>query len=280
MFDTPQLTALIDAALAEDIGLGDVTTQSLVGGGQKGEARVLTREALVVAGAAMFTGVFRRVDATLQVTPRCSDGDQIGAGEVIMDLQGSLAAILMGERVALNFFQRLCGIATLTRRYVDNLPSNSSTIIVDTRKTTPGLRALERLAVRCGGGHNHRPRLDGGILIKDNHIAVCGSLTAAVEKARAAQGPALRIEVEVTSLDELDEALAARAEVIMLDNMALDAMAEATRRARGKALIEVSGGVTADQVRAVAELGVDFISVGALTHSARAIDLSLKIDPC
>jgi nicotinate-nucleotide pyrophosphorylase (carboxylating) len=191
-----------------------------------------------------------------------------------------MIALLSGERVALNFLQRLCGIATLTKRFVDALPEGSETRIVDTRKTTPGLRALEREAVRSGGGFNHRARLDGGILIKDNHIAAAGSISEAVRRVRNVQGPALRIEVEVTTLKQLDEALLANAEVIMLDNMTLDQVETAMRQIRGRALVEVSGTVQLKHVEALAKLGVDFISVGALTHSAPAIDLSMQVEPC
>jgi nicotinate-nucleotide pyrophosphorylase (carboxylating) len=277
---TPQVDRLIDAALAEDVGLGDLTTSALVPGDAAGRAVVVTREPLVTAGLRVFERVFHRLDPRVEVALRGADGERRGAGERLAELAGPLASILTGERVALNFLQRLCGVATLTRAYVDAIPAGCATAIVDTRKTTPGLRALERYAVRCGGGVSHRPRLDGGVLIKDNHLAVCGSVTEAVRRARAAMGPAARIEVEADTLAQVDEALAAGAEVIMLDNMSLDDSRVAVGRIRGKALVESSGKVPIDAVRALAEAGVDFISVGALTHSARAIDLSLEIEPC
>lgn len=277
---TPQIDHLIDAALAEDIGLGDLTTSALVPRDAAGRAFVVTREPLVTAGLRVFERVFRRLDPSVAVELRGADGARHDAGDRLADLAGPLASILTGERVALNFLQRLCGIATLTRAYVDAVPLGCAAAIVDTRKTTPGLRALERHAVRCGGGVSHRPGLDGGVLIKDNHIAVCGSVTEAVRRARASMCPAARIEVEVTTLAQVDEAVAARAEVIMLDNMSLDDSREAVRRIRGRALVESSGRVPIEAVRPLAEAGVDFISVGALTHSARSIDLALEIEPC
>jgi nicotinate-nucleotide pyrophosphorylase (carboxylating) len=277
---TPQIDRLIDAALAEDIGLGDATTSALVSGDRTGSAYVVSREPLVVAGLRVFERVFHRLDRGVEVGFRVADGARCATADRLADVSGRLASILTGERVALNFLQRLSGIATSTRACVDAIPEGCATAIVDTRKTTPGLRLLERYAVRCGGGVNHRPRLDGGVLIKDNHIALCGSVSAAVRRARAAMGPAHRIEVEVGTLDQLDEALASGAEVIMLDNMSLEDSREAVRRVRGRALVEASGGITRDAVRALAEAGVDFISVGALTHSARAIDLSLEIGQC
>jgi len=280
LMDRTEVDRLIDAALVEDVGLGDVTTRSLVTPTARGTARVLTREALTVAGLDLFASVFQRVDRQVEVVARATDGDRIEAGETLSELEGPLASILTAERVALNFLQRLSGVATLTRRYVEEIPSGCPTVIVDTRKTTPGLRALERYAVRCGGGLNHRPRLDGGVLIKDNHIVACGSVAEAVRRAKAAQGPALRIEVEVTTLDELEEAIAAGAEVVMLDNMDLDTTREAMTLTKGKVLVEVSGRMAPEQVAPLARLGVHFISVGALTHSARAIDLSLQVEMC
>ena len=280
MLVTPQLDSVIDAALTEDLGLGDVTTDALIPPGQRGQGRVLTRESFVVAGLKVFTRVFARLDPAVTVTVTVADGDQVEVGAELLRLDGPMASILTGERVGLNFLQRLSGIATLTRRYVEALPADCPTVVVDTRKTTPGLRALERQAVRSGGACNHRPRLDGGVLIKDNHIAACGSVTEAVRRAHQALGPALRVEVEVTTLGELDEALAAGAEVVMLDNMDLELLRQAVERIDRRALIEVSGGVRAEQVGAIGALGVDYISVGALTHSARAIDLSLELEPC
>lgn len=278
MIDGGQLEQLIDSALCEDVGLGDVTTNAVVDLGHKGKAWVITREDTVVAGLTVFEGVFHRLDPKVTITPRADDGSWFAKDECLVDLVGPLRSILTAERVALNFLQRLCGVATLTRQYVNAIPEGCNTVIVDTRKTTPGFRALERYAVRCGGGSNHRPRLDGGVLIKDNHIAACGSVTEAIDRTRAMQGPALRIEVEVTTLDELEQALSARAEVVMLDNMDLETTHEAMNLARGHALVEASGGIGPDEVEALARLGVDFISVGALTHSAPAVDLTLKVE--
>lgn len=278
MTDGGQLNQLIDAALIEDVGLGDVTTKAVVDRERLGTAWVITREETVVAGLEVFERVFHRLDQSVKITPRSEDGSWLATNERLVELAGPLTSILTAERVALNFLQRLCGIATLTRRYVDAVPEGCTTVIVDTRKTTPSLRALERYAVRCGGGSNHRPRLDGGLLIKDNHIAACGSVTEAIARTRATQGPALRIEVEVTTLDELEEALSARAEVVMLDNMDLETTRQAMKLVRGHALVEASGGITLEEVEPRARLGVDFISVGALTHSAPAVDLTLKVE--
>lgn len=271
---------LIDAALAEDLGVGDVTTAAVVDPDLAGRARIVTREPMIVAGVPLFIRTFQRLDSTVTLVDSEPEGGRLLAGETVARLQGPLASLLSAERVALNFLQRLCGVATLTQTYVNAVPAGCPTKILDTRKTTPGLRALERYAVRCGGGRNHRARLDGGLLIKDNHIAAAGSIAGAVLRAKAAQGPALRVEVEVTNQRELTEALAAGAEVIMLDNMTPEQVEASLKLIRGRALVEVSGSVPVDDVSRLASLGVDFISVGALTHSAPAIDLSMKIEPC
>jgi nicotinate-nucleotide pyrophosphorylase (carboxylating) len=280
MLHQARLDSLIDLALAEDLGVGDVTTTALIDEAIQGRARIVTRQPLVVAGLEVCQRVFHRQDPTLHVRHRLDDGHRAEGGACLTELSGTLASIVTAERVALNFLQRLCGIATLTRQYVDALVPGAKTVVVDTRKTTPGLRYLERYAVRCGGGHNHRPALDGGCLIKDNHIAACGSISEAVRRAKAAQGPALRIEVEVTTVAEAQEARDAGAEVIMLDNMSLDQMKQALEGTAHKVIYEASGTVTPARVPELCHLGIDFISVGALTHSAPAVDLSLQVERC
>ncbi len=280
MLINSQIDRQIDEALTEDLGLGDVTTHALVPEDLQGRANVVSRQAAVVAGLGVFCRVFERIDAGVRLTRNVPEGARIREGEQLVALEGPLTSILLGERVALNFLQRLCGIATTTASYVDALPVNATTLVVDTRKTTPGLRSLERHAVRCGGGANHRSRLDGGVLIKENHIAACGTAGEAVRRARIALGPALRVEVEVTHLDQLDEVVDAGAEVVMLDNMSNEDVRAAVGHLAGRVLVEASGGITVDRIPALAEAGVDFISVGALTHSAPAIDLSLLVEPC
>lgn len=280
MLITASLDTIIDQALNEDLGVGDVTTRSVVPRDQKGLGQLIAKEPLTVAGLDVLSRVFQRFAQPAETKSRCVDGADVASGELIAEVHGPMETILMGERVALNLLQRLCGTASLTRAFVKQLPSDSKTKIVDTRKTTPNLRELERYAVRCGGGFNHRARLDGGLMIKDNHIAACGSITAAVSRARSVEGPALRIEVEVTDLTQVEEALEAGAEVIMLDNMDLDVAEAAVRHIGDRALVEFSGGVTLERIASIASIGVDFISVGALTHSARARDISLKVSPC
>jgi nicotinate-nucleotide pyrophosphorylase (carboxylating) len=269
---------LIDLALAEDIGTGDITTDSLVDPKAAGTGVIVAKEVLVVAGLEMAQRVFSTLDAGIQCrTERC-DGDTIGAGEVLMTLEGRMASLLKGERTALNFLQRLSGIATGTRRFLDRL-GTSGCRLVDTRKTTPGWRVLEKYAVRVGGAGNHRMGLFDGVLIKDNHIAACGGVAPAVARARRSVSHMVKIEVEVSTFEELEQALAARADIIMLDNMALDDIRDAVARVGGRALVEVSGGVTADRLAKLAETGVDLISCGALTHSAVAVDISMRIAP-
>ncbi|MDP6946879.1 MAG: carboxylating nicotinate-nucleotide diphosphorylase, partial [Myxococcota bacterium] len=223
---------------------------------------------------------FHHVDPRVVVTQLVSDGQQVTRGSVVFQIAGDARAVLTGERVALNILQRLCGVATLTRRFVTAIESTDARI-TDTRKTTPGMRAMQKHAVRMGGGSNHRFGLDSGILIKDNHIAACGSVKAAVESARLHSPHSLRIEVEVTDLAQLDEALDAGADIVLLDNMTTPQLVEAVGRARGRArqvLLEASGNLGLDRVREVADTGVDLLSVGALTHSARSADLSLEFD--
>lgn len=269
---------LVARSLAEDVGAGDLTTEACVDPDAQALASAVARSAVVACGGPVFDRVFRAVDDRLVVEARVPDGAAVSAGATLWTVRGAARSILMGERVALNFVQRMTGIATLTRAYVAALgPAGAAprTRITDTRKTTPGLRALERYAVRVGGGHNHRDNLGSAVLIKDNHIAVCGGVRAAVERARAHAPHTSRIECEVDSLEQLDEALAAGADIVLLDNMSDETLAEAVRRARGKAITEASGGITLARIPELGRLGVDVISVGALTHSVKAADIGL-----
>ncbi len=266
---------VVRLALDEDVARGDITTEACIAKDARGVARVCAREAIVVAGGPIAVEVFRQVDPDVRVTTRIADGERAARGDVVAVVEGSARSLLVGERVALNFLQRMCGVATLTRAHVDALPAGARTRITDTRKTTPGLRALERYAVRCGGGHNHRDDLGAAVLIKDNHIAAAGGVGAAIEAARAHAPHTSRIECEVDSLAQLDEALAARADVVLLDNFDDARVAVALERVAGRAIVEVSGGITLARIAALGALGVDVISVGALTHSARAVDLGL-----
>ena len=260
------------------MGSGDITTSCTVVPGASGKGCIVAKEPLVLAGIDIARQVFLTVDSGLEVTLSQSDGSRAMEGDTLLEMVGDLAAMLMAERTALNFLQRLSGIATLTRAFVDEV-AGTSVRILDTRKTTPGYRFLEKAAVRAGGGYNHRFGLYDGILIKDNHIAAAGSIQQAVGAAKASNRHSLRVEVEVETLDQLAEAIAAGADAIMLDNMDLETMAEAVRLTSGKVALEASGGVTLENVREVAVTGVDLISVGALTHSARAVDMSMEIEP-
>ena len=269
--------AALDLWLLEDLGGGDLTSTLLIPEDQKGRGVILAKEEGVLAGLEVAQAVFHRVDGRIAFTPLARDGDPLLPGLEVARLEGPLRGILAGERLALNLLQRLSGIATLTRRYVEAVRGTQA-IILDTRKTTPGLRALEKYAVRVGGGRNHRFGLFDGILIKDNHIRAVGGVQEAVRRARSQAPHYLKVEVEVTSIEELEEALEAGAELILLDNMDLETLKEAVGRAKGRALLEASGRMSLERVRAVAETGVDYISVGALTHSARALDLSLELE--
>jgi len=272
----PTLDHLIDIALEEDIGPGDITTDALIDSDLIGIGVVLARQDLVVAGLQVARRVFERVDPTLSVRFSCTEGKELIAGDRVMAVEGPLAGMLTAERTALNFLQRLSGIATHVRGYV-RLMEGKRARLVDTRKTTPGWRVLEKYAVRVGGAQNHRMGLFDGILIKDNHIAVCGGIAAAVEKARQRAHHLVRIEVEVESIQEAEEALAAGVDVIMLDNMSLEQIQEAVARIAGRATVEISGGVRMEALSRLADTGVDLISVGALTHSAVSVDLSMEI---
>jgi nicotinate-nucleotide pyrophosphorylase (carboxylating) len=273
-----QIETFIRHALAEDIGSGDVTTCAVIPEETKGSARIIAKEPLVVAGTQVAQRVFLLVDPSLNVGIRQQDGSDARPGDVLLEVAGGVSAMLMAERTALNFLQRLSGIATLTRAFVERVAGTSARIL-DTRKTTPGWRLLERAAVRAGGGCNHRFGLYDGVLIKDNHIAAVGGVRPAVAAIRRKIPHTLKIEVEVETLDQLEEAIAVGADVVLLDNMAPALMVEAVRRAGGRITLEASGGISLDNVKEVAETGVNLISVGALTHSARAIDISMEIDP-
>ena len=270
------LGELIRTALGEDVGVGDVTTAAALRGDETGVARATAKEALVVAGIEVFAEVFRTLDPTLTVSPCRQDGEKVEAGDTLAEIEGSLASILTAERVALNLLQRMCGIATMTRRFVDEVAGTHAKIL-DTRKTAPGLRLLDKYAVRAGGGCNHRFALYDGVLIKDNHIEAAGGIAEAVRRVRGRIPHTLKIEVEVRNQAELEEALAAGADSVLLDNMSLPEMATAVKRVATRIPLEASGNMTLERVRGVAATGVDLISVGALTHSAAAADISLNV---
>jgi len=275
--DSLLLDQQLSRFLAEDIGHGDITTESVFTDTRPGRAVFVAQESLLAVGMALVAGrVFQILNADVVIEQAVDDGQGAGPGDILLRISGPVTDLLRGERVALNLAQRLCGIATLTRKYVEqvvDLPVR----IVDTRKTTPGLRMLEKYAVRAGGGYNHRFNLSDGVLIKDNHIAACGSIQVAVERVRADVPHTIRIEVETENMAQVRECLDCRVDIIMLDNMNPEAMREAVRLIHGRALVEASGGVNLDTVRAIAETGVDLISVGRLTHSAPACDISMNI---
>ena len=277
---TPDAEALIDRALSEDLSIGDPTTDILIPDDMRGQADFVAKEAGALAGVDVALAVCKRVDRTLAVDAFMRDGAALKPGDVIARVSGRMASILKAERTALNFIRRLSGIATLTAAYVSAV-EGYPTRIVDTRKTTPGLRALEKYAVRMGGGHNHRQNLGDGILIKDNHIqALAGlgmSLGDVVRKANSEKSHTINVEVEVEDMAQVEEALAAGARLILLDNMDAEEMAAAVAVARGRAVTEASGNITLNTVRAAAAAGVDIISVGALTHSSGALDISLDL---
>jgi nicotinate-nucleotide pyrophosphorylase (carboxylating) len=271
----PILDPILVRALEEDVGAGDVTTESCVPEEATAIANGVARKELVVCGVPVAERVFELVDPTLRFETKTPDGTKAAGGAVLWTVSGSARSLLMAERVALNLAQRMSGVATATRRYVDALPKGSKTRITDTRKTTPGLRLLERYAVRKGGGHNHRNDLGSAVLIKDNHIVAAGGVRAAIDRARARAPHTSKIECEVDSLAQLEEALAAGADIVLLDNMDTPTVEEAVRRTRGRALLEASGGITLERVTELARAGVDAISVGALTHSTPAADVAL-----
>ena len=264
-------------ALDEDLGrAGDITTQATIPASSIAHTVIAARETGVIAGLPLVEAAFHMIAQGIRFTPRLGDGTLVQAGDVIAEIEGSARAILSAERVALNFLGRMSGIASLTQRYVDAV-SGTEARIVCTRKTTPGLRAFEKYAVRCGGGSNHRYGLDDAMLIKDNHIAVAGSVKQALQAAKAAAGHLVKIEIEVDTLAQLHEVLAEGADVVLLDNMDIKTLKQAVALIEGAMLTEASGGVTLDTVTAIAETGVDMISVGALTHSPRVLDLGLDI---
>jgi nicotinate-nucleotide pyrophosphorylase (carboxylating) len=267
---------LIEIALEEDIGPGDITTENLIDKNLKGIGEVVAKETLVIAGLDVARQVFEQLDPEISFKPNFKDGDFIEKGKIVLEVEGKLRVLLMGERTALNFLQHLSGIATNVRSYVERL-GNKNVRLVDTRKTTPGLRVLEKYAVRVGGAHNHRMGLYDGVLIKDNHIAVCGGIKKAIESIKDKLSHLVKIEVEVSDLDEVKEAIEAGADVIMLDNMDIEHIKEAIEFIKGKALVEISGGITIDILNQLADTGVDVISSGALTHSARSVDISMRI---
>jgi nicotinate-nucleotide pyrophosphorylase (carboxylating) len=271
------LDNLIEQALLEDIHTGDITTQALIPADSRASARLIAKEELTVAGLFVAEKVFKRLNADVEFIPGLAEGALAAKGALIATVCGSAAELLMGERVALNLLQRLSGIATLTLRYVTAVAGTGARI-VDTRKTTPGLRELEKYAVRVGGGINHRTGLYDGILIKENHIAATGGIGEAIKRARDYIPHTLKIEIETETLAQVNEALASGADIIMLDNMSIADMRSAVAAIAGRALVEASGGVTLETVRAIAETGVNIISVGALTHSARAMDISMLLD--
>jgi len=267
---------LIEEALSEDIGPGDITSEAVIPEDASSTAEIIAKQDLVLAGVLIAREVFRKLDPWVQYTPLAHDGSRVQAGSIIAQVQGRTRMLLAGERVALNLMQHLSGIATTTARFVDALKGSRAEIL-DTRKTLPGLRALEKYAVRTGGGRNHRFGLYDGILIKDNHIKAAGGIIKAMAGIRKKVHPLLKIEVEVKTLDEVREAMAAGATMILLDNMPPALMKQAVGIVGERVLVEASGNVTLDNVRAIAETGVDFISSGSLTHSAPAADISMKI---
>jgi nicotinate-nucleotide pyrophosphorylase (carboxylating) len=272
-----QVRYLIQAAIEEDIGRGDVTTEATIAEHVMSRARLIAKQEMVLAGMEIFRGVYATLDSAVHIKSSYKDGDFLPAGTIIADLKGRARSLLAGERVALNFLQRLSGVATLTRQFVDAV-RGYNVEIVDTRKTTPGWRLLEKYAVRIGGGKNHRHDLGDGVLIKDNHIVAAGGIKQAVAMARKHSHHLLKVEVEVETLEQVEEALQASAEVIMLDNMSPALVADGVKLISRRAVVEASGGVSLETVRAVARTGVDLISVGKLTHSAPAADIHVEFD--
>ncbi len=277
-FDHPAVTRLIATALEEDLGRGDVTTAATIPAECPAEARITAKAALTLAGLPLIERVLQAVDPNAKVSLRLGEGTAVEPGSVVAEVWGRAAGLLMAERTVLNFLQHMCGVASLTRRFVEAVAGTACTII-DTRKTLPGFRLLDKYAVTQGGGTNHRMGLDDGVLIKDNHISVCGGVGPAVRQARQRASALLRIEVECTSLEQVGEALAAEADILLLDNMTTRDMRDAVQLVGGRALLEASGNMSLERVREVAQTGVDFISVGALTHSAPAVDLSMAVSP-
>jgi nicotinate-nucleotide pyrophosphorylase (carboxylating) len=273
---------ILDLALKEDLASGDVTTDSCIAETARAVAHAVARKPIVVCGGAVFERVFRKIDSSIAFEAHVAEGASVDFGAKMWTVRGSARSILMGERIALNFVQRMSGIATVSREYASAVPRGSKTRVTDTRKTTPGLRVLERYAVRCGGAHNHRDNLGSAVLIKDNHIAAAGSITAAIDRARTNAPHTTKIECEVDTLAGLDEAIASGADIVLLDNMdnatVKEAVARNVSRTGGRVLLEASGGITLARIRELAEAGVDAISVGALTHSPPAADIGLDFE--
>ena len=268
---------VLRAGFKEDLGLaGDLTTESIVPATAQLVARVASRQEGVVAGLAVVAAAFSFYDPALSVSFAVADGDRVSPGQVLATVQGSARSVLTAERTALNLLGRLCGIATITRGVVDAVAGTGAAVVC-TRKTTPGLRALEKYAVRAGGGANHRFGLDDAVLVKDNHLAIAGSVAEALRRVRARVGHLVKVEVEVDNLDQLDELLDLEVDAVLLDNLGPDLLAEAVRRVGGRMLTEASGGITPERARAIAESGVDLLSIGWLTHSARSLDVGLDI---
>jgi len=276
MFQKHALHTLIQSALEEDVGTGDITTSSILTGKETGVARAVAKSEIIVAGMDVFKEVFLFVDKRMQFSGCSEDGRLVMRGTSLAEVSGNLGKILTAERVALNFLQRMCGIATFTRQYVEAVRGTGAKIL-DTRKTVPGLRFLDKYAVTVGGGHNHRFGLYDGVLIKDNHIAAAGGISRALERVRRRISHTLKVEVEAKNLKEVREALRSGADVIMLDNMSVEDMRKAVSLVNGRVPLEASGNVTLANVRQIAETGVDFISIGMLTHSVPAADISLKV---
>ena len=271
-----RILLIIKRALAEDIGKGDITTTAIIRGNKKGQAQAIAKDDFIVAGIDIFQKTFLFLDNRIEFKALIADGEKVKKGETIAQLTGPLASILQAERVALNLFQRMCGIATLTGKFVEAV-SGTKAKILDTRKTIPGLRLLDKMAVKIGGGFNHRMGLYDGVLIKDNHIAAAGGIEAAVKAQKKSLTKKLKIEVETKNLMEVEEALNSGVDIIMLDNMPVDEMTKAVALVRGRALLEASGNVSLQNIARIAATGVDFISVGEITHSVKAADIALKI---
>ena len=273
--ENPFVKEIIRLALREDIGSGDITTDSIIRERKIGQARLIAKENFVLSGLPIFKQVFQELYTEMKFDQFFEDGDFIRSGEIICIIEGSIQAILKGERTALNFLQRMSGVATTTKKFVERISSTSAKIL-DTRKTIPGWRILDKYAVRVGGGNNHRFGLFDGILIKDNHISSVGSIGEAIRLVKENAPHTLKIEVEVETLDELKEAIENDVDAVLLDNMDMEILEEAVGIAKGRVLIEVSGGINLDNVQEVAKMGVDFISVGVITHSVKGVDISLE----
>jgi nicotinate-nucleotide pyrophosphorylase (carboxylating) len=274
MYDRYATEKLIDLWLTEDIGACDLTVQTMIEPGEQGAFVMNAREELIVAGIDVAAGVFLKYDPTLSVQVHMADGDVAGAGDILMTVKGSARSVLTAERTALNIMQRLCGIANQTALYVREIAGTGAQLI-DSRKTTPGLRMLEKHAVLCGGGLNHRLALDNGVMVKDNHIAVCGGIAEAVARVRRKLPVLTKLEVECDRIDQVRDALAAGVDVIMLDNMSLADMAESVKIVGGRTKVEASGGIRLQTIRAIAETGVDYISTSKITQAAPAVDIGL-----